>query len=78
MNDSPHSNGVLRERDIDFVLDRFEDQFKTSLFSKKITLDTSAVTVDDTMAEFVEKIEPHLSEVDRSRIIAHRALMNAG
>ena len=78
MRENPHERGVLRERDIELVLDRFEDVFKVSLFSNKLTFDTSAATVDDTLAEFVEKMEPHLSEVDRSRILTHRALMDAG
>ena len=78
MRENPHEKGVLRERDIEFVLDRFEDGFKISLFSNKLILDTSEVTADDTLAEFVEKVEMYLSEVDRSRILAHQALMNAG
>ena len=75
MRESPHEKGVLRETDIQLVLDRFEEEFKRSLISKKFTLDTSAVTVDDTLAEFVEKVETHLSEVDRSRLLAHQALL---
>ena len=75
MRESPHEKGVLREADVQFVLDRFEEEFERSLISKKFTLDTSAVTVDDTLAEFEEKVETHLSEVDRSRLLAHQALL---
>jgi hypothetical protein len=75
LRESPHEKGVLREADIQLVLDRFEEEFKRSLISKKFTLDTSAVTVDDTLAEFVEKVEIHLSEVDRSRLLARQALL---
>ena len=74
MQENPHHNGVLREGDIDFVLGRFEEEFKYTLFGRKFTLDASAATVEDTMAEFVDKIEPLLTEDDRSRILTHRAL----
>ena len=74
MTESPHDRGVLREEDIQLVLDRFEDEFKLSLISNKLALETSAATVDDTLTEFVEKVERHLSQVDRSRLLAHQAL----
>ncbi|MDA1347400.1 MAG: hypothetical protein O3A47_00795 [Chloroflexi bacterium] len=74
MTESPHERGVLREEDIQLVLDRFEDEFKLSLISNKLALETSVASVDDTLTEFVAKAKRHLSEVDRSRLLALQAL----
>jgi hypothetical protein len=67
---------VLQEKDIEFIQDRFEEEFKASLFSRKFVLDTSSATLEETMAEFAQAIQPHLSEVDRSRILVHKALQS--
>jgi hypothetical protein len=78
MQTAPHPAGVLQEQDIEFIQGRFEEEFKASLFSRKFVLDTSSATLYETMAEFAEAIQPHLSEVDRSRILAHKALRGGG
>ncbi len=74
MKHDPHDNGVLQEEDIEHAVERFDEEFKYSLVQKKLTLDTTSSTPEDTLAEFAEKIEPYLTDVDRSRILAHRAL----
>ena len=71
---APHPAGVLQEQDIEFIQGRFEEEFRASLFSRKFVLETSSATLAETMAEFAEAIQPHLSEVDRSRILAHKAM----
>jgi hypothetical protein len=74
MKAEPRENGVLHEEDIEHAVERFDQEFKYSLVSSKVTLDTTSSTPEDTLAEFTEKIRPYLSDVDRSRIIAHKAL----
>ena len=73
MKESPHHNSPLRESDIEHVLERFEEEFARSFFRHKIVLDTGEKTVEQTVAEFASKIEPHLTDIDRSRILVHRA-----
>ena len=64
----PRVRGILEEHDIPFVLDRFREEYAASLIKRKFTLDTSNMTPQQTLAQFVERIRPHLSEVDRQRI----------
>lgn len=71
MKDDPHENHVIREADIDAVKNRFAELVAKSLIGKKITLDNSGA-LSDTVAEFERKIEPYLSETDRSRMLAHQ------
>lgn len=73
-----HPRGVLQDTDVEHVLGRFDDEYKRSLIKNKMTLDTTAASPEETMAEFVTKIEPSLTEVDRSRIMMHRAWLRAG
>ena len=67
------TRGVVQETDIENVLQRFDEEYEDSLLRKKIALDTSTATVEETSNEFVEKIMPHLTEADRVRMLAHHA-----
>ncbi|MCY4654433.1 MAG: hypothetical protein OXC95_14870 [Dehalococcoidia bacterium] len=72
MRDDPHAHSPLKEADIPTVLDMYEQACARSLFRHKITLDTSDSTVAESVAEFAKKVEPFLTEEDRSRILTHR------
>ena len=72
MEDNPHPNSPVKARDIPALLDQYEQACARSLFRHKIALDTSKSSVEDSVAEFARKIEPHLTEADRSRILTHR------
>ena len=41
MASRPRVRGILKERDIPFVLDRFHEEYEASLIGRKFTLDTS-------------------------------------
>ena len=68
MAENPHPNGVLRNPDVELVLERFREEFERSRLCHKIELDTTSATVEETMMEFVGKVEPHLTEHDRERM----------
>ena len=72
MHDDPHENMVISEGDIDRVKTRFAELFDWSLLKHKIAVENSG-SMSDTMTEFVRKIEPLLTDADRSRTEA-RAL----
>ena len=73
MRENPHHRGVLQEKDVEYVVDWFEAEFRRSMLTRKMTLDTTDTTPEETLAEFVEKVEPFLTDADRSRIMFHRA-----
>ena len=72
MRETPHANGVLREKDIELVLQRFEDEYARALLRRRFTVDTSAATAEETLSEFVKRYEHHMGEEDRRRILLHR------
>jgi len=74
MQTTPHSRTVLREEDIESVLDEFEEEFRNSFLRYKLTIDTSQSTVKQSLNEFITMIGPLLSDRDRLRMQATQIL----
>jgi len=49
--------GVVQDEDVEYILKRFEEEFEWSLIRNKIVLDTTAATVEETLAEFLAKFD---------------------
>ena len=62
------TRGVVQDKDVDYVLSRFEEEFEASLIKNKLVLDTTSATLEETMAEFVEGVTSFLSDADRARL----------
>lgn len=73
MKDNPHPHQIVQEKDIEHVLRQFEEEFEASLIQKRIILDTTSATVQETLVEFVEKHKPYYTNADLLRIQKHRA-----
>lgn len=73
MREHPHPHPVVREQDVEYVLQRFEDEVAASLVQKRIVLDTSSATVEETLAEFVAANEPFLTNADLLRMRQDKA-----
>ena len=73
MAEVPHDNPVVRDEDVEQVLRRFEEEYERSLINNKFTIDTSTATVEECVAEFLEKYEPFVTVSDRTRILVHAA-----
>ena len=74
MKKNPRKWPPLKERDIENVLERFDEQYKTSLIRRKFELDTTNLTVEETLKQFIELMEPHFRPIDSLRIIQHKIL----
>lgn len=72
LREAPHECQIVQEKDVELVLQRFEEEHGDSSLRRKIALDTSDVTVQETLREFTAQIEPHLTQADRLRMIAHQ------
>ena len=68
MKENSHKYPVVPEQDIADVLQKFEEAYQNSSMRSKITLDTSTATIDETVAEFAEKIRPHLTESELMKL----------
>lgn len=73
MKENPHHNGVVKDKDIELVLQRFEEEYERSLIEKKFTIDTSTATVEESVREFLEKIDEFLTDADRTSILVNKA-----
>ena len=74
MKENPHQYQVVQEKDIEYVLQRFKEEFLGSLIWRRLALDTSTRSVEETLAEFLQRVEPYLTDVDRQRLLSHQAL----
>lgn len=73
MDSDPHENQVIKRQDIDAVSARFAELVDLSLLRAKIAIDNSG-DISETIAEFERKIEPHLTDTDRSRMLLRQSL----
>ena len=69
MKENPHPHSLVPPQDIELVLRRFDEEYKRSSIPRKFTIDTSTATVEESLAEFVKKIEPYLTNTDRLRLL---------
>lgn len=77
MTEAPHEYNTIKPEQIELLLRRFQEEFDATLLDNRFVLDTTKATVDETLGEFVENIEPMLTDSDRMRIAAHQLLLGA-
>ena len=74
LKDSPeHTNSPVKESAFPAILERFKAGVARSTIGPKIHVDTSTASPDDTLAEIVDALQPHLTDFDRERIEAHNS-----
>ena len=56
-----HTGSLFKEKDTEFVSDTFQKLFDQSKFTRKFEIDTSDASVDESLDEFISKVEPLLS-----------------
>ena len=78
METSPHPNQIVKKDEVEKVMSKFDELVNWSLIPNKITVDTTSKTKDESLQEFMKFIRPFLSDTDRSRIAAHKALISSG
>jgi hypothetical protein len=64
----PRPGRVLMDDDVERVVDLFEQQYADSELTNKLAIDTSHLTVEQSLDEFVRRVEPFLSPEDRQRM----------
>ena len=74
MAENPHENGLVKDEDVERVLEAFQEQYDESFIRKKFDIDTSEATVEVSLSEFLEKLQPHLSDSDRLWIMSGKAM----
>ncbi len=67
---------ILQEEDIEPALEGFEREFGKTLIRKRITIDNTDTSPDETLEEFASQVERLLSQADRLRILTNQALLS--
>ena len=68
----PNPHPYPEDEHLDLVLGRFDEEYERSLIKRRIALDTSDATAEETLAEFLTKIKPMLCPEDRLRMLTQR------
>ena len=66
--ETPHQYDLIEDDNIELLLDRFDEEFENSLLLNKIRIDTREATVEESLAEFVDRFGPMMTDVDRERM----------
>ena len=67
---SPGGHGRFDERDVETVLDRFNAEFASSLMRRKLALDTTSATPEETLQSFLNQMAGFWSSADRLRMLS--------
>ena len=67
------TRGVVQDKDIEYVLQRFEEEYDRSCLKNKFTIDTSTATVEESLAMFLKNYEPFITDADKTRILVAKA-----
>lgn len=69
-----HEATYFKGEDAETVLARFDEEYEKSLIPRKIEIDTTDATVEESLADFVRQVKPFITTDDFQRIVGHRAL----
>ena len=64
MRETPHDYPIVPAKDVQTVLDRFEQAYRASWIRNKIRIDTSDLTPDALLRKFLDASVPHLNARD--------------
>ena len=70
---NPHPFSIVQKKDIEPVLADFETEYERSVIHSKIVIDTSVATVEESVDEMRQAIQPHLTIKDRRRMVVRGA-----
>ena len=69
MEEAPHEYQVIKKEDLPQLLEKFRKEFRASTIHAKIRIDTTNLTPEEVLKEFLAKANPHLTPEDLLRIM---------
>ena len=64
MHESPCQRYIPNERDVEVVLERFEEEYDRSLVYRRFTIDTTSASVEECLGEFLTRVRRYLTPED--------------
>lgn len=71
-----HTDTLFKARDAEVVLERFDEQYEESLIVRKFVIDTTVLTVEDSLLQFKANVVQYLTSEDRLRVLSHKAMLD--
>jgi len=69
MEEAHHEYQVIKKEDVPLLLAKFEEEFRASTIHAKIRIDTTNLTPEQILKEFLTQARPHLNSGDLIRIM---------
>jgi hypothetical protein len=73
MGEAPHEYQVIEKEDVPLLLERFRKEFRASTIHAKIRIDTTDLTPEQVLKEFLAKANAHLTSEDLIRIMMNES-----
>ena len=74
MRENPHKEGILRDEDVEYIIESFREEYSKSFIRRKFVLDTTDATIEESLKNFIRFMEAHFTPIDILRILLHRVL----
>lgn len=74
MEEEPHEYNVIKKEDIPMLLNRFAEEFGQSKLRRKFQLDTTNLTSEELLEEFLYSVVAHLNTEDLLRILVRKIM----
>ena len=55
-----HKDSLLKPEDVEYILDRFQTLYDQSIIKNKFEINTTESTLNDSILNFISKVEPIL------------------
>jgi len=74
MEEKPHEYNVIKKEDIPMLLNRFSEEFRQSKLRRKFQIDTTNLTPEGLLEEFLSSVVPHLNMEDLLRMLVRKIM----
>ena len=69
MTDNPHKYQVIKQKDIPELLEKFEEEYQSTIIHAKIKIDTTNLTPNQVLEELLTKVRRYLPSDDLIRMM---------
>jgi len=69
-----HANTMFKAKDAEYITDRFQEEFDNSLIRQRFSIDTTDSSPEDSLREFISKVEPYLTGTDKAKMTSYKTV----
>jgi len=74
MEEEPHEYNVIKKEDVPMLRNQFSEEFGRSKLRRKFQIDTTNLTPEELLEEFLSSVVPHLNTEDLLRMLVRKII----